>query len=170
MKPGTCRAFASRQPAHRRVPGPESLSLGSLGVLAPMSRNGSLLLILAIGASGFQGCSTFDPPAARPGLSRRETEALIKTYYWKREFPTPSYSDKALDALLASSADPTLDGERAELQASAVAVALAAIGDARFAHSLSRQTEAVRHAVARDISLLWRRYGLHYPRTQSLLE
>jgi hypothetical protein len=34
MKPGTTRAFASRRRAHTRAPGPESLSLGSLGVLA----------------------------------------------------------------------------------------------------------------------------------------
>jgi hypothetical protein len=32
MKPGTARAFASRRRAHTRAPGPESLSLGSLGV------------------------------------------------------------------------------------------------------------------------------------------
>ena len=32
MKPGTARAFASRRRAAMRVPGPESLSLGSLGV------------------------------------------------------------------------------------------------------------------------------------------
>ena len=31
MKPGTARAFALRRRAHSRVPGPESLSLGSLG-------------------------------------------------------------------------------------------------------------------------------------------
>ncbi len=35
MKPGTARAFASRRRAHSRAPGPESLSLGSLG--APTS-------------------------------------------------------------------------------------------------------------------------------------
>ena len=32
MKPGTARAFALRRPAPTRAPGPESLSLGSLGV------------------------------------------------------------------------------------------------------------------------------------------
>src|SRR2546429_2596392 len=32
MKPSTARAFASRRRAHSRAPGPESLSLGSLGV------------------------------------------------------------------------------------------------------------------------------------------
>ena len=32
MKPGTARAFALRRSAHSRAPGPESLSLGSLGV------------------------------------------------------------------------------------------------------------------------------------------
>ena len=31
MKPGTARAFASRRAAPMRAPGPESLSLGSLG-------------------------------------------------------------------------------------------------------------------------------------------
>ena len=34
MKPGTARAFASRRRAATRAPGPESLSLGSLGVSA----------------------------------------------------------------------------------------------------------------------------------------
>ena len=38
MKPGTARAFASRRCAHTRAPGPESLSLGSLGVLCPLFR------------------------------------------------------------------------------------------------------------------------------------
>src|SRR5437660_11375944 len=33
MKPGTSRAFALRRRAHSRAPGPESLSLGSLGAL-----------------------------------------------------------------------------------------------------------------------------------------
>src|SRR5204863_3341310 len=32
FKPGTARAFALRRRAHSRAPGPESLSLGSLGV------------------------------------------------------------------------------------------------------------------------------------------
>ena len=32
MKPGTARAFVLRRRAHSRAPGPESLSLGSLGV------------------------------------------------------------------------------------------------------------------------------------------
>ena len=34
MKPGTARAFALRRRAHSRAPGPESLSLGSLGDFA----------------------------------------------------------------------------------------------------------------------------------------
>jgi len=35
--PGTARAFASRRRAHSRAPGPESLSLGSLGVFIPLA-------------------------------------------------------------------------------------------------------------------------------------
>ena len=38
MKPGTARAFALRRCAHTRAHGPESLSLGSLGVLRPLFR------------------------------------------------------------------------------------------------------------------------------------
>src|SRR5207244_5241102 len=41
MKPGTARAFALRRRAHSRAPGPESLSLGSLGVLAQLPRERS---------------------------------------------------------------------------------------------------------------------------------
>jgi len=45
MKPGTARAFASRRRAQSRAPGPESLSLGSLGDYAqhgPYTRRDSL--------------------------------------------------------------------------------------------------------------------------------
>ena len=46
MKPGTARAFASRRRAHSRAPGPESLSLGSLGIatrhLRSEPQNGNL--------------------------------------------------------------------------------------------------------------------------------
>ena len=38
MKPGTCRAFASRRRAHTRALGPRSLSLGSLGVATSINR------------------------------------------------------------------------------------------------------------------------------------
>ena len=38
MKPSTARAFASRRGAHSRAPGPESLSLGSLGHFRKTSR------------------------------------------------------------------------------------------------------------------------------------
>jgi len=39
MKPGTARAFASRRRAHSRAPGPESLSLGSLGGIRSYGHN-----------------------------------------------------------------------------------------------------------------------------------
>src|SRR5437763_10596373 len=51
MKPGTARAFASRRRAHSRAPGPESLSLGSLGDLhahPPMKRNRILFPMLVL--------------------------------------------------------------------------------------------------------------------------
>jgi hypothetical protein len=134
-----------------------------------MFRNVSLFLSSVVAASTFQGCTAFDAPDAQPGMSHRETQALVETYYWQRHSPTPSYSDLQLDALLARSADPTLDGERGEEQASAVAVALTVVGDQRFAQALSHQSRAVRKAVARDISSLWTHYRLDYPQTQALL-
>src|SRR5947207_15586477 len=38
MKPGTARAFALRRRAHSHAPGPESLSLGSLGDFDALSK------------------------------------------------------------------------------------------------------------------------------------
>ena len=133
-------------------------------------RSALLSFSLALGSTVLTSCSTLDVPASRPGMSHRETETLIKTYYWQRKFPVPSYTDEALDALLAASADPTLDGERAEVQASAVAVALTVVGDQRFAHSLSQQPATVRHRVGAWISDLWTHHQLRYPQTQALLK
>ena len=135
-----------------------------------MFRNASLFVSSVAAASAFSGCAAFDVPASRPGMSRRETQALVETYYWQRHFPTPAYSDTQLDALLARSADPSLDGERGEEQASAVAVALAVVGDQHFARALSHQSRAVQGAIARDISYLWTHYRLDYPQTQALLQ
>src|SRR5213594_759143 len=56
MKPGTARAFASRRRAHSRVPGPESLSLGSLGASAFTLTK----MILGIGIE----------PTSRPSIER----------------------------------------------------------------------------------------------------
>ena len=114
-------------------------------------------------------CASFEAPAAHAGFNRREIHALVETYYWKAEYPAPSYSDQQLSDRLSASADPTLDGERAESQASAVAIALCAVGDDRFAAALSKQPEAVQRAVFRWISYFWTHYGLHYPKTQQLL-
>src|SRR5437773_7631529 len=47
MKPGTARAFASRRCAHIRVPGPESLSLGSLGIATRVVFSAAIFRVLA---------------------------------------------------------------------------------------------------------------------------
>jgi hypothetical protein len=103
-------------------------------------------------------------------VSGRESRVLVNNYYWKREFPIPSYTDQELNILLAASANPKLDGALTEEQASKVAVALAVVGDERFSSVLLRQSDAVKRAVARDISPLWTHYRLEYPKTRSLLE
>ena len=43
MKPGTARAFALRRRPHSRAPGPESLSLGSLGASARLPESEPLI-------------------------------------------------------------------------------------------------------------------------------
>src|SRR5438034_11472571 len=48
MKPGTARAFASRRRAHTRVPGPESLSLGSLGVASRTVKTALIVFLLCL--------------------------------------------------------------------------------------------------------------------------
>ena len=95
---------------------------------------------------------------------------LVSDYYWKRDSRAPTYSAAQLDALLRASADPTLDGARAEMQASRVVVALASIGDDLFSQALMRQSTPVKRAVAREIVYLWSRDGLHYPKTQAVLQ
>src|SRR5437667_1913254 len=57
MKPGTARAFASRRRAHSRAPGPESLSLGSLGVTTRSLKMERFILSLIIGIL-LSGCIT----------------------------------------------------------------------------------------------------------------
>src|SRR5882672_9230442 len=53
MKPGTARAFASRRRAHSRAPGPESLSLGSLGDMrTSLTKISALVLATVL----FLGC------------------------------------------------------------------------------------------------------------------
>ena len=59
MKPGTARAFALRRRAHSRAPGPESLSLGSLGVA---TRSGCMKSFAAIFFLAFASCSSPQAP------------------------------------------------------------------------------------------------------------
>ena len=65
-----------------------------------MFRNASLFFSSIVAGFTFQGCTAFDAPASQPGMSHREVQALVKTYYWQRRFPIPSYSDDQLAAFL----------------------------------------------------------------------
>ena len=74
MKPGTARAFASRRCALMRAPGPESLSLGSLGVMARLLLLGGFLLTLLTGVTRAE--DYFAPDYNGPKLP----EDLLSTY------------------------------------------------------------------------------------------
>ena len=113
-------------------------------------------------------CTTYTD--AGPRISQAERHVLVTDYYWRPDAPPRAYTEAQLDALLRASADPTLDGEDAEAQTSRVVLALASVGDEAFAQSVANQPESVRRVIARDVAPLWRRYGLHYPRTQSVLQ
>src|SRR5260370_13767324 len=63
MKPGTARAFALRRRAHSRAPGPESLSLGSLGVATRLVFNEALSHVLP----NFMPASLYPVAAPLPG-------------------------------------------------------------------------------------------------------
>jgi len=125
-------------------------------------------LLVVTGSVALAGKPTHDPAA--PGISPDEMQVLISVYYWQRDLHAPKYTSEQLDRLLRASADPTLDGERAESQASRVAVALASVGDDRFSEALSRHPASVKRAVARDIHYMWKRYHMHYPKTERALQ
>ncbi len=95
---------------------------------------------------------------------------IVAQYYWPAGHKPFTYTIEQLDALLRRSADPTLDGEYAEAQISAVVWALVSVGDDTFGQAVGRQPASVKRAVARDVSELWRRYGLHYPKTERVLQ
>ena len=124
--------------------------------------------LTCLAATAFGSCSTYT--AAAPGISPAEERVLEASYYWHRGQKPFTYTPEQLDHLLRRSADATLDGERAESQTSAVVWALATVGDDAFSQAVRRQSEAVKRAVGRDIEDLWRRYGLHYPKTESVLQ
>jgi hypothetical protein len=139
----------------------------------------------ALALAWIAGCTTLQPPDAQPGLNAREQRALRECFYWQPALPTPwtartgngmpigtpIYTSEQLDDRLRRSADPSLDGERAELQASELALALAAAGDEAFSAALARQTRQVREAVARSaVTYLWTHYHLHYPETEAMLQ
>jgi len=70
MKPGTARAFASRRRAHSRAPGPESLSLGSLGV--------TMRALLIMFMLAFAGCgSQPTEPAVRNAPDAPEVDVVV---------------------------------------------------------------------------------------------
>ena len=125
-------------------------------------------VLVVTGSVALAGQPTHDPAA--PGISPDEMQVLVSVYYWRRDLHAPKYTSEQLDLLLRASADPTLDGERAESQASRVAVALASVGDDRFSRALSRQPAGVKRAVARELHYMWTRYQMHYPKTQRVLQ
>jgi heme/copper-type cytochrome/quinol oxidase subunit 2 len=131
----------------------------------------SRILVAAVAVTSLTAlaaCATHD--AGAPRISDQEMQVLVSDYYWQRDLPVPRYTSEQLDELLRASADPTLDGERAESQASRVAVALVSVGDERFSQALSDQPASVKRAVAREIHYMWTRHHLHYPKTKRVLQ
>jgi hypothetical protein len=116
------------------------------------------------------GCTTVDTDTAARGISRQEANVLAQYFSYSPEYALPFYTREQLWRRLRKSADPTLDGKYAEAQTSTVAIALASVGDDRFADVLSHESDDVRRAVYREISPLWTDFGLQYPKTEALLD
>jgi hypothetical protein len=102
------------------------------------------------------------------GISKAEMAALKVNHYWKEDYKPPTFGPGELEALMDRSTDPTLDGEYGEVQSSDVAVALATVGDERFAKALTTRSREVQVAVIRSVSYMWIDYRLHYPQTQAI--
>ena len=102
------------------------------------------------------------------GISKAEMNALKENYYWEEGDIPPSFGPGELERRMDRSADPSLDGERAEGQSSAVAAALATVGDERFSATLATRSREVQAAVIGDVRYMWTHYGLHHPKTQAI--
>jgi len=118
--------------------------------------------------SALAGCATQD--VAAPGISPKEMNVLVSSYYYQVVPHEPRYTSEQLDELFRASDNPTLDGEAAELQTARVTIALASVGDERFSQALSRHSARIKRAVARDIQHMWTLYHLHYPKTERVLQ
>jgi hypothetical protein len=103
------------------------------------------------------------------GISPAEMEALKKSYYWEEQLAPPTFGPRELEKRMDRSADPMLDGEYAEGQTTALAVALTSVGDDTFATVLATRSPEVQASVTRSLlRCLWTDYKLHYPKTQAI--
>ncbi|MGC4017234.1 MAG: hypothetical protein QM755_22380 [Luteolibacter sp.] len=128
------------------------------------------MISVSMAAMALTGCGLSSKDSSRL-INAHEAKALTEEFYWRKSDPRVDHiSDEELTKIIIRAADPTLDGERAELSISAAAVALASVGDKRFARVLSIQPPTVIAATTDGISSLWTRYKLSYPETQKLWE
>jgi hypothetical protein len=133
------------------------------------ARRGLTLLLLTVLVIAEHSCTTVASDTADRGISPQEASILGQYFYYSPEYALPVYTREQLGQRLRRSADPTLDGKYAESQKSSIAIALASVGDDRFADVLWRESDDVQRAVYRDISPLWTDFGLQYPKTEALL-
>jgi hypothetical protein len=134
------------------------------------SRHGLALLLSSVLVIAEHGCTAVDSDVAARGISPQEASILAQYFSYSPEYALPFYTREQLDQRLRKSADPTLDGKYAAAQTSSIAIALASVGDDRFAEVLSREPDDVQRAVYREISPLWTDFGLRYPKTEALLD
>jgi hypothetical protein len=128
----------------------------------------SLLLVILFALTFLPSCAPIKDAAA--GISKAEMKALTENFYWKQEYEIPTYGPGELEKLMDRSADPTLDGEYAEGQTTAILVALATVGDERFAATLATRSHEVQVAVLGSCRFMWRTYPLDHPKTQAIAE
>lgn len=108
-------------------------------------------------------------PSAAPSISGPEAKALKGSFYWSRAQGPLTLGKEELSRLMSRSTIERLQyGEDGESHASALALALATLGDQDFSEVLSVQTPQVQRIVTRNIDGLWKRYGLSYPLTQGI--
>jgi hypothetical protein len=126
----------------------------------------SFLLVIFLTLTFLSSCALNQDAAA--GISNAEMNALTENFYWKEDYEVPSYAPGELEKRMDRSADPTLDGEYAEGQTTAILVALATVGDEHFAATLATRSHEVQVAVLRSCSFMWRTYPLDHPKTQAI--
>ncbi len=109
------------------------------------------------------------PAPAEPGISSSEARVLKASYYWDKSYGPFRDQGDSLERLMDDTPRRMAGGgERSEGQMSALILALATVGDARFSRTLEARPPRIRREVLEAVSPAWEHDRLSYPLTRAM--